>query len=47
MIEVIVTAVVQVKTNKKAQAVEDVQKHLFRENSTIRKIKQIIVKTVD
>ena len=47
MIEVIVTAVIQVKTNKKAQAIEDVQKHLFRENSTVRKVKQIIVKTVD
>tara|TARA_Y100001973_G_scaffold99116_1_gene157840 strand:- start:1129 stop:1290 length:162 start_codon:yes stop_codon:yes gene_type:complete len=47
MREVIVTAVIHVKTNNKARAVEVVQKHLFRENSDVRKVKQIIIKATD
>ena len=47
MRDVIVTAVIRVKTQNKARAVEVVQKHLFRENNDIRQVKQIIVKATD
>ena len=45
--EVIVTAVIHVKTGHKERAIETVQKHLFRANDHIRRVKQIVIKATD